>query len=392
MIKKIKLKNFRSIENAEIEIAPLTIFYGPAGSGKSSVLYSLVVLKNFVSNPAQKSDGFFDLGFTNLGGFKECVFNHERERRIEIHFSLDFPNEYGISLGETSADIFLNSPFVRMQANVSIPYYMTGIFTFRIEHLGETFEAKWNGITSTVSPEKQTAENQQKAVEISKELNQIPEYLKRIDIAPHRRGFFKPSYSPSPITPNPVFEDELSTIIMNDPDIEAKVSLDLEKMLGKEFRTRILPGTAVAVFHVTDKLSRTTTLLVNEGYGVNQIVYMLAKIHRPEIKTILIEEPEVHLHPSAICALVRTFCSIVKEEGKQLILTTHSETFVSSVLTAVRRKELTPQDVKCYLVEKEQKATLFREQRVTEDGQIEGGLSSFIEAELEDLKVFFEKA
>lgn len=391
MIKKIKLQNFRSIENAEIEIAPLTIFYGPAGSGRSSVLYSLIVLKNFVSNPAQRADGFFDLGFMHLGSFKECVFNHDLEREIGLYFSLDFPNEYGISLRQTSARIFLDSRFARMEANVSLPYYLTESLAFTIESPEGIFEVKWNGITSTVAPAMPTAENQQKGVEISKELNQIPEYLKKIDIAPHRRGFFKPSYSPIPITPNPISEDELSTIIMNDPAIEAKVSLDLEKMLGKEFRKHIPPGTAMAAFYITDKSSRITTLLVNEGYGVNQIVYMLAKIHRPEIRTILIEEPEVHLHPSAICALVRTFCSIVKEEGKQIILTTHSETFVSSVLAAVRRKELTPQDVKCYLVEKEKKASLFREQKVTEDGQIEGGLSSFIEAELEELRVFFEK-
>lgn len=102
---------------------------------------------------------------------------------------------------------------------------------------------------------------------------------------------------------------------------------------------------------------------------------MLAKIHGPEIKTILMEEPEVHLHPSAICTLVRAFYSIVKEEGQRLTSTTHSETFVISVLAAVRGKKLTPQDVKCYLVGKEQKATLFGEQKVAEDGQ----------------KVFFEK-
>jgi AAA15 family ATPase/GTPase len=48
MIKKIAVENFRSIEHAEVELAPLVILYGPTASGKSSLLYPLLVLKNFI--------------------------------------------------------------------------------------------------------------------------------------------------------------------------------------------------------------------------------------------------------------------------------------------------------------------------------------------------------
>jgi hypothetical protein len=58
----------------------------------------------------------------------------------------------------------------------------------------------------------------------------------------------------------------------------------------------------------------------------------------------------------------------------------------------VRKKDIKPTDVKCYLVRKEKKSTVFEEQKIDENGQIEGGLSSFMEGELEDLKVFFEKS
>ncbi len=105
----------------------------------------------------------------------------------------------------------------------------------------------------------------------------------------------------------------------------------------------------------------------------------------------MIEEPEIHLHPSVIRNLVKSFCKIVKEENKQIILVTHSEVFVSSLLSSVRRKDISHNDVKCYLVTKDKKSTKFEEQKVMENGQIEGGLSSFMEGELEDLKPFFEK-
>ncbi len=389
MINKVKIYNFRSIENAELEIAPLTVLYGPTASGKSSLLYALIVLKNFIINPLQRSDNFFNLGFIDLGGFENCVFNRDKEKSIDIYFSCE-DGEYGISLKEDSANLSLNSKIVKMNAKVSIPYAVNQNFTFYIKDKEQEYEVNWNGISSTVSPNQPTAETQLNAAEIAQKLNSIPEYLKKIDIAPHKRGFFKPSYSPTLISSNPTSEDEMATIIINDPNLSPKISVDLEKILNRDFRTYTPPGTAMVFFLSTDKSSRTPVYLVNEGFGVNQIVYILAKIHRPEIKTILIEEPEVHLHPSMIRALVKTFCSIIKEEKKQIILTTHSEVFVSSLLAAVRRKDITPQDVKCYLAKKEKKATEFEEQIINENGQIEGGLSSFVEGEIEDLKVFFE--
>lgn len=391
MIKKIRIFNFRSLENVEVEVAPLTILYGPAASGKSSLLYALLVLKNFIINPNQRADGFFFLGFMNLGGFEQCVFNHEVEKSIGIYFSTE-DGEYGISLKENSADISMNSKIVSTTGKVSIPYLGNQTFIYEIKKEEENYNVNWNGISFSVSPKQPTAQNQEIARKIAEKLNQIPEYLKtKMDIAPHKRGFFKPFYSPISISLNPTSEDEVATIIINDLFISPKISIDLENIFERDFRVHTVPGTATSFFISTDKLSRTPVNLPNEGFGVNQIVYLLAKIHRREIKTILIEEPEVHLHPSIIRKLVRTLCDIIKKENKQIILTTHSQVFVISVLAAIREKAITPNDIKCYLVKKEGKSSKFEEQKIKENGQIEGGLSSFVEGELEDLKVFFEK-
>lgn len=391
MIKKIRISGFRSVENAEVDLAPLTVLYGPTASGKSSLLYALLVLKNFILHPTQQADGFFNLGFMNLGGFDDCVFNKDKEKSIDISYSLS-DGEYGFFLRKDSADLFLKSKIQEMKAKVSIPYPLNQNFTFIIKEDDNEYTINWNGISASVIPKQPTAETQQKSVDIAQKLNWLCECVKKIDIAPHKRGFFKPNYSPSQVGQTPTSEDEVATIIINDPNLSPRISVDLESILNRDFRTYTPPGTATVFFQTTDKNSRIPTYLVNDGFGVNQIVYMLAKIHRPEIKTVLIEEPEVHLHPSMVRALVKTLCSIVKEEKKQIILTTHSEVFVSSLLSAVRRKDISPDEVKCYLAKKEKRSTKFEEQKVNETGEIAGGLSSFMEGELEDLKVFFEKS
>ncbi|MEO0152048.1 MAG: AAA family ATPase [candidate division WOR-3 bacterium] len=389
MIKKLKISNFRSIQNQEIEIAPLTIIYGPTASGKSSILYSLLVLKNFILNPNQNADNFFNFGFMNLGGFNDVVFNHHSDLNIELKFIIE-EGEYGICLGKGFSEVLLNYKSINLKAKIPIPYNLNQNFQFPLKIEDKEFTINFNGLNSSIVPKQPTAENQSIATDIAKEINKIPEYLKKVDIAPHKRGFFKPFYTPTTITQNPISDDEVATIIINDPYLASKISVDLEIITNREFRIYIPPGTSIAYFQTSDKNARVPTYITNDGFGVNQIVYLLAKIHRQDIKTILIEEPEIHLHPSIIRALVKTLCSIVSEEKKQIILTTHSEVFISSVLASVRRKDIFPEQVKCYLAKKEKKSTKLEEQKINEKGQIEGGLSSFLEGELEDLKVFFE--
>lgn len=386
MLKKIKIKGFRSIRDQEINLAPLTVIYGPTASGKSSLLYSLLVIKNFISNPNQQVDSFFSFGFIDLGGFDACVFNHNPDGKIEISFDIE-EGKYGCIFQKNKGEIYLNSTNgINIKLKINFPYLLNQNFSSEWRENEQKYTINWNGIASSVVPKQPTAETQQRAFEISAQLNTIPETIKNIDIVPPRRGFFKPLYTPSKISLHPTTEDEVASIIINDPNLPPRISVDLERILERDFRLYIPPGTSTVYFQTTDKGSRVPGYLVNDGFGVNQIVYLLAKIHRAEIKTILIEEPEIHLHPKMIRALVKVLCQIIKEEQKQIVLVTHSEVFVSSILAAVAEKTISPEDLLCYLVLKENKETVLSPQKVEENGQIEGGLSSFMEGELEDLK------
>ena len=64
---KLHIKNFRSIKQLDLELAPITVLYGHNGTGKSSVLYAPLTLKNILVNPNQHIPEFFNYGFTSLG-------------------------------------------------------------------------------------------------------------------------------------------------------------------------------------------------------------------------------------------------------------------------------------------------------------------------------------
>ena len=99
-----------------------------------------------------------------------------------------------------------------------------------------------------------------------------------------------------------------------------------------------------------------------------------------------IEEPEIHLHPSAQGKLVDVFTEIINNEVKQIFLTTHSENIVSSVLSKIANGELKKDVVQFYLAINENDETKIISQQVNDKGQIEGGLMNFMETELSNLR------
>ena len=54
-----------------------------------------------------------------------------------------------------------------------------------------------------------------------------------------------------------------------------------------------------------------------------QLIYQL--ITADKLATVLIEEPEIHLHPKAQAELAEVLADTAKAEDKQIIMTTHSE-------------------------------------------------------------------
>jgi hypothetical protein len=389
MMRNVTIDNFRSIEHAEIELAPMVILYGPTSSGKSSLLYALLVLRNFIVNPNRPADGYFHLGFMDLGGFDQCVFNHESSRDIGVCVTYDEKvgknASYKLSFSKNKGTVQQKRESLILEGDVPIPYGMNQTFQFTYSIEDEEYTINWNGISCSVTPKSPTPASQQTSHQIAESLNIMVEEIKAIDIAPSRRGFFKSNYTSVPVSPTPTTEDEVASLIINDPNLAPRISVYAEEIFGRDFRLYVPPGTATVFFQTTEKKSKTPGLLVNDGFGVNQVIYLLAKILRSNVKTILIEEPEVHLHPTALRNFARQLCAIAREEEKQIISTTHSELFVSSLLHLVAEGKFSSDDIRCYFCSKEGRKTSFNAQKVQKNGQIEGGLASFIQAELEDL-------
>lgn len=95
--------------------------------------------------------------------------------------------------------------------------------------------------------------------------------------------------------------------------------------------------------------------LINVGYGVSQALPVITELLRRDVPPIfLLQQPEVHLHPSAQAALGSLFCQVAGQ-GRQLIVETHSDHLLDRVRMGVRDEEtkLKPEDVSILYFERD---------------------------------------
>lgn len=395
---KLYVKNFRSIKDQKIELAPITVVYGPNASGKSSVLYAVLTLKNLVLNPNQNVDGFFNYGFASLGSFEAVVFDHQIRNDIVLGISLekdDINVTYEVVIQEKAGSFTLNvagrnALTVKLQLTVAFPYPLNQQTKESVKSGETSFDVTWNGVTAQVqAPQGAGQEVLEQANQLAVALNAPIETLRRLALVPLKRGFSKPHYSSVALS-SMMTEDELATLLSTDKYLVSRVSFYLEQMLEHDFRLNFKPGTAIFSLDSTDKKTGVASELVNDGFGINQLVYFLARSLHRDNDWVCVEEPEIHLHPTAVRGIAKVLTHLIHEENKRFTISTHSETFLVTLLTLVADGQLKASDLACYFARKIKKSTEFELQTVNEKGQIEGGLSTFIEAEMHDIKSFLD--
>ena len=410
---QLHIKNFRSIKQLDLELAPITILYGHNGTGKSSALYAPLTMKHIVFHPHQEVSGFFNYRFARLGSFEDVIFDHNPSNELELGISLrtTYPNsegyavlDYRIScLGDNSGSFQfkvdgLQGKTDEVSLPVSFPYRKRNQ-SHIIDDLTEEIFI-WDGIKASGSipisefaiEEPLEFTNQKVIDDLTNEMMNSPaEELRKVSFVPIVRGFFQPMYSLRHERNGSLMsvEQEVTNLLANDRRLEYVVSQRMEQILHRDFRVRGQIGTNDFSLDSIDRKSSMSASLVNEGFGVNQLVYLLAKVLHSDSGIVCIEEPEIHLHPTAIRRLARELTDIVRSHSsKRLIISTHSEQFVMSLLALVAEGAHSPDDLAMYLVAKDGKESKFQRQQVNKNGQIEGGLASFIEGELEDMKAF----
>ena len=412
MITKLNIQNFKSLRKAELPLGKITVLTGANNSGKSSFIYSLLALKNTITNPNQSIDGCLTLPFINLGAFQQVVFNKDETQNIVLEIVSEDVSEdveievaYKLSIGKVTSFLEINclKPYqFSAKLDIAFPYPANKEEEFEFENELLQVKFNWNGIignilsVSTAGFIDNPADISQteiinEATTMLKRIFQLPinEFAK-IDFVPLRRGFTQPYFNLVPLSTQITTEAEIATLLGSDRDLVGKVNFYLEKIVDRNFSVYTSPGTSIFNLQTMDRKNGFTADLVNEGLGTNQLVTILAKIMQKNNKFICIDEPEIHLHPTIIDKLVSVLIEMAENEDKQFLVSTHSEHFINSLLKNVVEGKMQNEEVKVYYLNKTRKETKTEFQEINTDGQIKGGLKNFYETELNNMKTFFK--
>lgn len=147
-------------------------------------------------------------------------------------------------------------------------------------------------------------------------------------------------------------------ILVNDSAQRGKAHKGIVKNVSRWFSEAGI-GKSVAIRPISDrhyevKVAHPQTgesqNIADVGFGCSQILPVLvAGFNRPRDSLLVVEQPELHLHPRAQAELANFFCEIAKN-GVQSVVETHSEHLILRLQSMVARGEIEPDAINIYYV------------------------------------------
>lgn len=187
--------------------------------------------------------------------------------------------------------------------------------------------------------------------------------------------------------------EDLVSFFSNQNSISDSAYLDLNKILktsGLAEGIEIVHDSRLPVKELKVKVKDLASNIMDVGYGVSLQLPILLKCLLSEKvttrrgTTIIIEQPEVHLHPKLHAKFIETILSLGNQNT--YFIETHSEYLLRKLQVLIKNKEfnLKPSDVSINYLTRENKKTVKSQHIILANGQLQPNLpSDFFDASFE---------
>lgn len=398
-MKAIRLQRFKGYRDSGwIDLrAPIILLLGANSSGKSALLNFILMLKQSLSGIYLENIPypfvFSSKTGIDIGSFEDVVFRHEIDIKKPMIFSFNletdknFP-EIGLNKGDSVVVSIKVAYNQKRRFNTIIGFYTKkstdGECIFGMQKKSTADDAKWHLESSFEIPDdlpvylrgflpivpfglqilpfsKPIGERSSKLLNELSELNRgIAKHLSKdlmnvIHIGPLRqepeRTYHFTGEIPSVVGRDGrdalkiLFLDKYSASSKN---LIADVNQWLETM-GYVLEWDVLKGD-MAQLMLKDE-SGIQINLKDVGFGISQLLPVLIQGYvAEEEQTIMMEQPEIHLHPRAQADLGDLFIALA-EQKKSLIVETHSEHLMLRLRRRIAEQKIEKEMVGIYFIE-----------------------------------------
>ncbi len=413
MITHIRMKNFKSWrDSGEVKLAPLTGFFGTNSSGKSSLLQTLLLLKQTIGRKEILFFGDED-SLVNLGNFREVIHGHESG--IGLYLGI---------IGKLSHS--LSNPFktpfwfqtMHFGFDTTIREKEEGLIIEQFQYTSRSSNPKivwednklFNGHQNPIpfyiqncyglpSSENSNTSEVLKAFSASfEELFSHVYYLGPSRVHPQRYYHWERTH-PKEID---MWGDKAVDALLSarvrqlttDHDgksvsIEERISKWLQKLeLAHSFS--LVPKGSIDdnnyEVRIQQTFNSTEVTLADMGHGVSDLFPLLVHCcYVPKGSTLILEQPGIHLHPKAQADLADLLIEVITERNLQILIESHSEHLLNRLQRRVAEEKIAADQTALYFCQHINGASKIDKLDMDEFGNITNWPENFFGDEMGDL-------
>jgi predicted ATPase len=406
MITQLSFSRFKSwLKVEDMRFAPITGLFGTNSSGKTSVLQLLLMIKQTVESTdrLQVLDFGNEKSPANLGSFQDVVFLHESPGKLDWTIRWKLPKRLDIRSPENRDETLFAGDDVgfhvemaendkkRLSVNKMVYSFAGHDFTMArksdAKHAyelsvapEEDFDFKrkvgraWDlpapvkcyGFPNEVNARYQNAGFLSDLQLAFEQLFTGTKYLGPLREYPKRQY---PWSGGEPVDMGQRGERVVEAILAakesnallsrgrgkNRETVEQRVAAWL-KELGLISSFLVEPvakeGSNIYRVKVRRNPSSPDVLITDVGFGVSQILpAVVLCYYAPEGSTIILEQPEIHLHPAVQAGLADVFIDAVKTRNIQIVFESHSEHLLKRLQRRIAEQQISPETTALYFCE-----------------------------------------
>jgi predicted ATPase len=419
MLTHLKLDNFKIWKSTgPMRLAPLTFFLGTNSSGKSSLIQSLLLIRQTVKG----DDSNLDLNFGNpdardsvtLGQFRDVLCHHGDRNRIGIEFRWVIGNDASDSTiftanyrpGPAGSAELDSLRLGRDDQGFTVLRRKSGVYRLQLGN-----ERKSLGQSAEFRPQRSFALSPAVLARLGAAGERIKDVgpallseLGRIIYLGPVRRLAQRDYVWAGRMPASLGDDggkavdaliasgvaaQAATRHGGPAPVEAGLITEAAKWLremGLADGLSVKTARGSSRYELIVEREGDQTNLKDVGVGVSQVLpVIVAAVYAAPGQIVIVEEPESHLHPLAETVLADLFINTSKQRGVQFIVETHSEHLLTRLQRRTAEAQAASSDIEIYFCKRSGITAEVERIRLNEQGDIENWPPNFFGNEMEDI-------